>query len=89
MLDFWKRVPPGSSGQRRAMRHGLANAVALLLFAFAVWLRRHGVVTSGALLLELFGAMIQGPQGDSQTNGFTVLPTGWIANVGSSCTSSG
>ena len=58
LLDFWKRVPPGSSGQRRAIRHGLANVTALLLFAVAVWLRRHGAVTSASLLLELFGAMI-------------------------------
>lgn len=58
LLDFWKRVPPASSGQRRAMRHGLANVIALLLFAFAVWLRRRGTVTAGAVLLELFGAMI-------------------------------
>jgi uncharacterized membrane protein/nitrite reductase/ring-hydroxylating ferredoxin subunit len=68
VLDFWKRVPPGSSGQRRAMRHGLANVFALLLFAFAVWLRRHGAVTSGSLLLELFGAM-------------TLAYSGWLGGV--------
>jgi nitrite reductase/ring-hydroxylating ferredoxin subunit/uncharacterized membrane protein len=60
ILDFWKRVPPASSGSARALRHGAANATALVLFTVAWLLRRHGDITSGTLALEIAGALALG-----------------------------
>lgn len=39
VVDYLQAVPPGSSGQSRARRHGLLNVLALTLFAVALFLR--------------------------------------------------
>lgn len=57
LLDFWKRVPAGSSAYARAVRHALANVAALALFAAAWWLRRDAGLTPVALALEVLGAL--------------------------------
>jgi nitrite reductase/ring-hydroxylating ferredoxin subunit/uncharacterized membrane protein len=41
-IDYARTVPPDSSGKRRALRHGLVNASALVLFGVAFWLRATG-----------------------------------------------
>jgi uncharacterized membrane protein/nitrite reductase/ring-hydroxylating ferredoxin subunit len=38
-VDYVRTVPPESSGKRRALRHGVVNASALVLFGVAFWLR--------------------------------------------------
>jgi nitrite reductase/ring-hydroxylating ferredoxin subunit/uncharacterized membrane protein len=59
-LDLWKRVPPRSSGRARGIRHGIANASALLLFIGAWLLRRDSGVGAIAIGLELLGAAALG-----------------------------
>lgn len=44
-IDYFRTVPPESSGKERATRHALANVGALALFAAGLWLRG-GVETS-------------------------------------------
>jgi nitrite reductase/ring-hydroxylating ferredoxin subunit/uncharacterized membrane protein len=39
LVDFVYTVPPNSSGKKRALRHMLAMVSAMVLFAFARWLR--------------------------------------------------
>ena len=68
VLDFWRRVPPRSSGAKRAIKHGIANVVALIVFAIALWLRRRGFVTLPALALEFVGAVI-------------LMYSGWLGGV--------
>jgi nitrite reductase/ring-hydroxylating ferredoxin subunit/uncharacterized membrane protein len=57
LLDFLKRVPPESSGRRRAARHGIVNATALVLFAVAWWLRREAGLTLASLSIEAAGGL--------------------------------
>src|SRR3982750_338687 len=43
-LDFYKRVPPNSSGRQRAVRHGVLNVMAIAIFLITWALRRDGAV---------------------------------------------
>ena len=63
VLDFLKRVPPESSGRKRAARHGLVNAGALAVFFTAWWLRPESGAAAGHTGLELAGAMALGYSG--------------------------
>jgi nitrite reductase/ring-hydroxylating ferredoxin subunit/uncharacterized membrane protein len=56
VLDYWKRVPPKSSAQKRAFSHGLANVAALVLFTSSWFLRRADGLTPVALAVEVVGA---------------------------------
>jgi nitrite reductase/ring-hydroxylating ferredoxin subunit/uncharacterized membrane protein len=38
-IDYFRTVPPASSGKTRATRHALANLSAVALFAVGLWLR--------------------------------------------------
>ena len=42
-VDYFRTVPPNSSGKRRATRHALANVSATLLFGVA-WLMRRPIL---------------------------------------------
>ena len=57
-IDYVHAVPPRSSAKTRALRHGILNVVALVLFACA-WLARGEAGGPGiaTLLLEGFGAL--------------------------------
>jgi nitrite reductase/ring-hydroxylating ferredoxin subunit/uncharacterized membrane protein len=56
LIDYLRTVPPASSGRRRALRHALANAAALVLFAIALALSGLGEPPSaGVFALELAG----------------------------------
>jgi nitrite reductase/ring-hydroxylating ferredoxin subunit/uncharacterized membrane protein len=50
-IDYFRTVPPDSSGKRRATRHALANLSAVALFALGLWLR--GGVEAPPVLLSL------------------------------------
>jgi nitrite reductase/ring-hydroxylating ferredoxin subunit/uncharacterized membrane protein len=63
LLDFLKRVPPESSGRRRAARHGIANAAALAVFFSAWWLRPESGAAIGHAAIELLGAAALGYSG--------------------------
>lgn len=63
LLDFLKRVPPASSGRRRAVRHALANLVVLAVYAVAWWLRHRTGLTLPVLGLEIAGALLLGYSG--------------------------
>jgi uncharacterized membrane protein/nitrite reductase/ring-hydroxylating ferredoxin subunit len=39
IIDYFRSVPPRSTGKKRATRHALANLSATVLFAMAWWLR--------------------------------------------------
>src|SRR5438045_8897877 len=52
-LDFYRRVPPNSSGRNRALRHGVLNVIAIAGFAIVYTLRRGGAVTVTTLALEV------------------------------------
>lgn len=39
VIDYFRSVPPNSSGQRRARTHGILNVSAIVLFGVAFWLR--------------------------------------------------
>ena len=56
-LDFLKRVPPNSSGRKRALRHGVLNVSAIALFVIVYGLRRSGAVTVTTLALELLAVL--------------------------------
>ncbi|HXH06201.1 MAG TPA: DUF2231 domain-containing protein [Vicinamibacterales bacterium] len=60
-VDYFRTVPPASSGRRRAQRHALANAAALGLFGGALAVR--GLADppgAGTLALELAGLVSLG-----------------------------
>jgi nitrite reductase/ring-hydroxylating ferredoxin subunit/uncharacterized membrane protein len=48
-IDYFRTVPPASSGKKRATRHALANLSAVGLFALGLWLRG-GIDVSPTLL---------------------------------------
>jgi nitrite reductase/ring-hydroxylating ferredoxin subunit/uncharacterized membrane protein len=56
-LDFLKRVPPNSSGRKRALRHGVLNVTAIALFIIVYGLRRAGAVTATTLALECLAVL--------------------------------
>jgi nitrite reductase/ring-hydroxylating ferredoxin subunit/uncharacterized membrane protein len=56
-LDFLKRVPPNSSGRKRALLHGVLNVTAIGLFVIVYGLRRSGAVTTTTLALELLAVL--------------------------------
>jgi nitrite reductase/ring-hydroxylating ferredoxin subunit/uncharacterized membrane protein len=55
--DFYKRVPPKSSGRRRALRHGVLNLAAIVIFVIVYTLRKDGSVTLTTLGLECLGVL--------------------------------
>jgi nitrite reductase/ring-hydroxylating ferredoxin subunit/uncharacterized membrane protein len=57
-MDFYKRVPPNSSGRKRALRHGVLNVIAVAGFAIVFALRREGAVTVTTLALEGLAVLI-------------------------------
>src|SRR5918912_3195927 len=59
-VDYFRTVPPKSSGRERATRHMLLNLTTVVLFAVAVWLRKSGGAppTSIELSLEAVGAVL-------------------------------
>jgi nitrite reductase/ring-hydroxylating ferredoxin subunit/uncharacterized membrane protein len=66
-IDYFRTVPPASSGKTRATRHALANLSAVALFAIGLWLRGGvdvpptipslGVWALGLVLLTMGGWM--------------------------------
>lgn len=48
-IDYFRTVPPASSGKKRATRHALVNLSAVAMFALGLWLRG-GVEAPPALL---------------------------------------
>ncbi|HEX6324531.1 MAG TPA: DUF2231 domain-containing protein [Vicinamibacterales bacterium] len=57
ILDYRHTVPPRSSGQRRARKHGLANVAALLLFGVSLAVRGDAPLpVPAAIAFELAGA---------------------------------
>jgi nitrite reductase/ring-hydroxylating ferredoxin subunit/uncharacterized membrane protein len=48
-IDYFRTVPPASSGKKRATRHALVNLGAVALFALGLWLRG-GIEAQPALL---------------------------------------
>lgn len=57
VADFYKRVPPKSSGRRRAVRHAVRNVAAIAIFIIVYILRKDGSVTSTTLGLEFLGVL--------------------------------
>jgi nitrite reductase/ring-hydroxylating ferredoxin subunit/uncharacterized membrane protein len=57
-LDFYKRVPPNSSGRKRALRHGVLNVIAIVSFVIVYGLRRGGAVTPATLALECLAVLV-------------------------------
>jgi nitrite reductase/ring-hydroxylating ferredoxin subunit/uncharacterized membrane protein len=55
-IDYFKTVPPKSSGKRRATRHMLANLSAVILFLAAWIVRDHVLQFPGGAVLVLEGA---------------------------------
>jgi nitrite reductase/ring-hydroxylating ferredoxin subunit len=57
-IDYFRTVPPKSSGRERATRHMLLNLATVALFAVAVWLRKSSAAppTTLTLALEAVGA---------------------------------
>lgn len=51
IIDYIYTVPPNSSGKRRATKHAVANAIALVLFGVAVALRSVTQKPDGAVIL--------------------------------------
>jgi nitrite reductase/ring-hydroxylating ferredoxin subunit/uncharacterized membrane protein len=60
IIDYFKSVPPKSTGKKRATRHALANLSATVLFAIAWGLRPDlpGPAPSFILALEGLGALL-------------------------------
>ncbi|MGH7475690.1 MAG: DUF2231 domain-containing protein [Longimicrobiales bacterium] len=56
LVDYRSSVPPDSTGKTRALKHALANASALALFAVAWWLRGGSESSPGAMVLLLEAA---------------------------------
>jgi len=59
-VDYRATVPPRSSGKRRATRHALLNASALILFLIATLLRGSDGPATVSLVLEAVGAGMLG-----------------------------
>jgi nitrite reductase/ring-hydroxylating ferredoxin subunit/uncharacterized membrane protein len=59
-IDYFRSVPPESTGKKRATRHALANLSAVALYALARWLRGDPGADPGvvALGLEAVGAAL-------------------------------
>src|SRR5918995_2932524 len=59
-VDYFKTVPPRSSGKRRATRHMLVNLTAVILFAVAWAIRGDASAMPGTtiLVLEAAGLML-------------------------------
>jgi nitrite reductase/ring-hydroxylating ferredoxin subunit/uncharacterized membrane protein len=59
-VDYFRTVPPKSSGRERATRHMVLNLTTVVLFAAAIWLRKTGAAPpSGAVLgLEAVGVAL-------------------------------
>ena len=59
-IDYFKTVPPKSSGKRRATQHMILNLSAVLLFAVAWVIRGQPQISPGAisLTLEAFGVAL-------------------------------
>jgi nitrite reductase/ring-hydroxylating ferredoxin subunit/uncharacterized membrane protein len=55
-IDYFKTVPPKSSGKRRATQHMLANLTAVILFLAAWVVRDHVLQFPGAAVLVLEGS---------------------------------
>ena len=56
IVDYLESVPPNSSGQERARKHGLLNTAALSLFTAGWWMSRRSRSTTVPLLLQGLGA---------------------------------
>lgn len=52
-IDYFRTVPPGSSGKRRATKHALVNVSATVLFAAGWFLRGGAAAEPGVLVLGL------------------------------------
>src|ERR671935_1616449 len=52
-VDYFRTVPPKSSGRERATRHMLLNLTTVALFAVAVWLRKSSAAPPTTLTLAL------------------------------------
>jgi len=64
VLDFIHRVPPKSSGKKRAAQHGMLNVVLLIVFTIALFYRRGESLNNLVLLLiETIGVIILGISG--------------------------
>jgi uncharacterized membrane protein/nitrite reductase/ring-hydroxylating ferredoxin subunit len=67
IIDFIYVVPPNSSGKKRAAKHGITNALMILVFAAALWYRTQvpspslavivGLEAAGVVLLSFAGWM--------------------------------
>jgi uncharacterized membrane protein/nitrite reductase/ring-hydroxylating ferredoxin subunit len=57
-IDYFRTVPPKSSGKRRATKHMLVNLTAVVLFAAAWAIRGDTPAVPGAALLTLEGVAI-------------------------------
>lgn len=55
-IDYFRTVPPRSSGKKRATRHAIANLSAVALFALAWWLRGPAASEPGPILLLMEAA---------------------------------
>lgn len=53
IIDYYRTVPPDSSGKKRATQHGLVNVSATVLFAVAWVLRDGASVQPGAAVLGI------------------------------------
>jgi uncharacterized membrane protein/nitrite reductase/ring-hydroxylating ferredoxin subunit len=59
IMDFFMTVPPDSSGKKRGAKHGILNALILLLFAIIVQMRRNGDLTMTPIIsLETVGVIM-------------------------------
>jgi nitrite reductase/ring-hydroxylating ferredoxin subunit/uncharacterized membrane protein len=67
-IDFFRRVPPNSTGRKRALRHGVLNVMAIAIFVIVYALRRDGDVTLATLGLELLGVL-------------TLFYSGWLGGT--------
>ena len=57
-IDYFKTVPPRSSGKRRATKHMILNLAAVILFAAAWAIRGHTEAMPGTAVLALEGIAI-------------------------------
>lgn len=55
LVDFSYTVPPNSSGKKRALRHMLSMVSAMVLFAFARWLRGDAANQPDTIILGIEG----------------------------------
>lgn len=57
-VDYFRTVPPESSGKQRATRHALANLSAVALFAVGLWLRGGVEVPPTTLSMAVWGVAL-------------------------------